>query len=396
MSPFIDFLPRTRSNELSRYQVRDELCAAELFADPFDPRQRQVLGLACVREWLALAEEELDDIEAPETLQSGVPADDDLGALELPAVSELRSDGCLEFKCGRHQLALVVVSRREGVNEPVVYRVLNAVIAKRPSAICCVYLRVTNGGTVQGLLEGWVDREHLAKRKPQGDVEIVETDLRPMHELQDLLRAAPVIVPSRSRDLASLRRSAVPLALAATAAFFYVLGSIQQTTPPGIVPSGRITATVVEANIARPEQVQRRGGSGTIPVFRSGDKYEVEFRIVSPRRFGWLFQADSRANRLLDRAEPQAEGTQICRFQGRFDQNVGFEFFILVLSDDNVAKLDQKDEKWLMAEDLRQLQTLAGERDLEKAVELICRALERAGWTGGPADLRFEVVDHRR
>jgi hypothetical protein len=208
---------------------------------------------------------------------------------------------------------------------------------------------------------------------------------------QRLTAAAEEAAPSRLRLL--LRPWRRPEVLCAAAALlFFVLWLLRLGSGPAPPP---LAATVIDWQLDLGRGGSRAPASG-VPIVHTGGAYTVRFRVASPRRrHGWLFQVDARAGHLLDRLKVHEDGVGVCRYSGTFDDTVGFEYFILVLSESPVPALDDEAVPWLGAEDIRQLQEHARAGQDAEAARLVETALRRAGWRGQAGDVRLEWIDHR-
>lgn len=192
-----------------------------------------------------------------------------------------------------------------------------------------------------------------------------------------------------------VRRRSAPL-LATAAAVLCVVGIVFLAMPKG--PADQPTAVVaqgprvpvVELDIHGPG-VTRGGGGGNI--FEGGTEYDLLLRLSSAYEFGELYLVDAKHVRRLAHGGREEDGTITLTRTHVFDQTVGWDYLVVVLSDQAPAA---EPPAWLTRDDLETLQALAQESNESEAVDVFKKALERRDFKDGEFAVWIQTFDHRR
>jgi hypothetical protein len=397
--PNADLLPRFEIQRFDAFETREVLLDAGLDDAAFDARAGGVLATHGLLDLLANVEAEAFDQEDEVSSRSSGLAGD--AAVVLPSMDRVSPNSpVLPLVYNGHRLALLVVAQREGATTPAPYLLPEAGRGPtRTDFVCCAYVRVDHDGGTTVLLDGWVDGTRLRTLPRQTRAgekcrRLDVTALRPMHELWVRLQSRRRRTLADSKSLfGPAAATAVKLLPAAAAVLFAILWLWYPRTSTR--PPSYTGGPVVEWQVAS----RAPGMRAVTPtrVVRGGDDYTVNLRVLSGRRFGWMYQVDGREAHLLDRLEPRPDGSLAGEHRGVFDDFVGLEYLALILSDRDLPALSSADgpATWLTRDQIQQIQDFARRGEDDQAAQVLRTALERLGWQGTTEDLRLERIDHR-
>jgi hypothetical protein len=399
--PTVDLHPRFRIQHCDAAESRDAVIEAGLEDVPFDGRIPLVLATRGLLNSLA----EVDPDVLALLAEDGRAPADCLRAAEvvLPSLEQVPPGrSVLTLLYNGHRLALLVVAQREGAAAPAPYLLPETCLAlDGADVVCCAYVRVDHDGGTTVLLDGWVDGRRLGAlpRQTRAGEKCRRIDvakLRPMHELWLRLQATrrPTLLAYRRR-FRRAARAGLRLLPAAAALLFAALWLWYPRMVTNVLIARYAGSPVVEWQVAS----RTLGMRAVTPtrVVRSGDEYAVNLRVLTGRRFGWIYQVDDRVANLLGRLEARPDGALVGEHRGVFDDLVGLEYFVLILSERDLPALSVGGPAaWLTRAQLREIQDFARRGEDDQAAGVLRTALERLGWQGTAEDLRLERIDHRQ
>jgi len=377
-----------------------------LVGDPFDPRIGPVVAAQAFWDWIGL--EEADTLTAPTPLLRT----DASAWAEAPEAVQ-RVSPVIDVGYGGHRIGILPVVRREnslGEAPYILVQDAGAGVSLRLDALVCAYVELQACGDVAVLFDGYVTGEDL-KEQPREEVqggtavlvEIPRSVLRPMSKLRlQLARGArpagkPLALgttaqtPHFRRGRRWLRRWA-PISVTAVA-----LAGVIVCLSLGVLvlPDGpHLGGTVVNWGLSA-ETV--RGPAGVTPVLLSGQEYQITVRAATPLALGWVYQVDAAGAYLLGRLSAVGANVLERTYEGRLDDRVGTEYFVVVLADVDPPALagDVGPAPWLTSGDLGRLQEAGRRQDDGAALEVLGQALKQSVFHNSPYEVQILRFEHR-
>ncbi len=114
----------------------------------------------------------------------------------------------------------------------------------------------------------------------------------------------------------------------------------------------------------------------------SGDSYVLPYSAKTSASHGWLIAVDDEAA-VFRAMGSNSNGRISLQHEGTFDDRDCYEYFVMLLADEEIEALGSDVMTWLSSTDRRQLQAIApNDPDYRLATQVIQRALQTAGITG--------------
>lgn len=365
-----------------------------LHLDPFDPRRLYALVREAMSRWLI---EEIDSRGVADASLDVEP--------EVVSGEALGASYAIELSVGTVRIGVAVVGRTETAFVDDHYRTpARWRIERSVSAILPLLVMEEEDGAINVFLHGWARPGELiqedsdeASREGNCD-ELDISNLNPVDTLfEHLQHAAEGQKSGPSRVAAEAAVPASPVVLDSVAPPSPVVAH-SVAAPSHAPPDHRIrvyagilaiTAAGLLILLFFALQGERDHfetnsfalltgapvrGSGQ-PSVRSGQSFRAEFEFQTDLQYGWMFLIDRSAG-MRATAGKAKNGTLHLSFSDEFNRTTGVEYFVAILSDQNLDVLGEVNAaSWLNQATLSELQSLDPASRNARAEQLLTAAL---------------------